>query len=78
MAPCAIIAEGYAKKNQKLGWKKYLNDAIGECNEMITHLTYVRDLYPDRIDVGLCDKLIETYDVSGKQLYRLAQNWQNY
>lgn len=39
MAPCALIAEGYAKKNQKLAWKKYLQDAIGECNEMITHLS---------------------------------------
>jgi len=78
MSPCALIAEGYAKKNQKLAWKKYLQDAIGECNEMITHLSYVKDLYSDRIDLNLCNKLIEAYDVAGKQLYRLAESWKSY
>lgn len=78
MSPCALISEGYAKKNQKLAWKKYLQDAIGECNEMIIHLSYVRDLYPDRIDPTLSNKLIDVYDVSGKQLYRLAESWQNF
>lgn len=78
MSPCALISEGYAKKNQKLAWKKYLQDAIGECNEMITHLSYVRDLYQDRIDRNLSNKLINVYDVSGKQLYRLAESWQNF
>jgi len=78
MSPCALIAEGYAKKNQKLAWKKYLQDAIGECNEMITHLSYIRDLYSNKIDPNLCNKLIDTYDISGKQLYRLAESWKNY
>jgi len=61
-----------------LAWKKYLQDAIGECNEMITHLSYVRDLYSNKIDPNLCNKLIDTYDISGKQLYRLAESWKNY
>ena len=78
MAPCAIIAEGYAKKNQKRAWKKYLEDAIGECNEMIVHLSYTKDIYGDKVDVLLCDKLIEIYDISGKQLYTLSKNWQNF
>lgn len=76
MSPCALISEGYAKKNQKLAWKKYLQDAIGECNEMITHLSYVKDLYSNCIDPNLCQKLIEAYDIAGKQLYRLAESWQ--
>jgi len=78
MAPCAIIAEGYSRKNQKKAWKKYLDDAIGECNEMIVHLSYVRDLYNKIIDPNLCTKLIETYDISGKQLFTLGKNWQVY
>ena len=32
-SPLAIIAEGYARKNYKKDWQKYLNGAIGECNE---------------------------------------------
>lgn len=78
MAPLAIIAEGYAKNHQPRAWKKYLYDAIGECNEMITHLSFIRDLYPDRIDSKLCDSLIETYNISGKQLYCLAENWKSF
>jgi four helix bundle protein len=30
-----LIAEGYAKKHQKKGFQKYLDDANGESNEMI-------------------------------------------
>lgn len=78
MAPCAIIAEGYSRKNQKKAWKKYLEDAIGECNEMIVHLSYVRDYYGDKFDPSLTQKLIEIYDVSGKQLYCLSEKWQNF
>ena len=74
-APLAIIAEGYAKKNYKKDWLKYINDAIGECNEMITHLSCCRDLYPEKIDVKIVDKLINEYDISGKQLYRLGESW---
>jgi len=28
-----LIAEGYAKKHQKAGFQKYLDEAMGECNE---------------------------------------------
>jgi len=35
----ALIAEGYARKNHRKDWQKYLNEAIGECNEMIVHLS---------------------------------------
>ena len=78
MAPVAIIAEGYAKNHQQKAWKKYLYDAIGECNEMITHLSFIKDLYSERIDSKLCESLIETYTVSAKQLYTLAENWKSY
>lgn len=71
----ALIAEGYAKKHHKKSWQKYLDDAIGECNEMITHLSFAKDLYPDKVDVKLCEKLIEAYDIAGKQIYRLGKSW---
>ncbi len=72
-APVAIIAEGYARKNYKKDWQKYITDAIGECNEMIVHLSSSRDLYPDYIPRKLADKLIDEYNISGKQLYRLGK-----
>ena len=40
-----LIAEGYAKKHQKSGFQKYLDDAMGECNETIVSLEQCRDLY---------------------------------
>lgn len=78
MAAPTLIAEGYAKKNYKKGWKKYLDDSLCECNEMIVHLSFVKSLYSRLIDSELCDKLINIYNISGKQLYRLKQSWRNY
>ena len=74
-APLAIIAEGYAKKNYRKDWVKYINDAIGECNEMIVHLSCCRDLYSACISKDLVGKLIDEYDICGKQLYRLGESW---
>lgn len=75
-APPALIAEGYAKKNYKKDWSKYLNDAIGECNEMIVHLSCCKDVYFSYVDIKICQELIQTYDLCGKQLYRLKESWQ--
>lgn len=69
----ANIAEGYAKKHQKKAFKKYLDDAMGSANEMIVHLSYVLDL--GYCDKALCKDLMETYDIIGKQLYRLGESW---
>lgn len=68
----ALIAEGYAKKNQLRGFQKYLVDAIGEANEMIVHLSYAKEYLPKNIMIG---SLIEEYNIIGKQLYRLQQSW---
>lgn len=74
-SPCALIAEGYARRTSGKEWKKYLRDAIGECNEMIVHLSMIRDLYGGLVSSVLCDELISIYNISGKQLYRLAESW---
>ena len=70
-----LIAEGYAKRHQKRGFQKYLDDAMAECNEAIVCLEQCRDIYPSRVDVKLCQELVKTYDKSGRQLYRLAEAW---
>jgi len=74
-APIAIIAEGYAKKNYRKDWQKYINDAIGECNEMIVHISCCRDLYGRFMPIKTLNDLIDSYNICGKQLYKLGQSW---
>lgn len=73
-----LIAEGHAKKHQKKAFQKYLDDAIGECNESIVHLSYCKDLYSDRINPQLCTQLIDIYDKSARQMYNLIQAWNKF
>jgi four helix bundle protein len=43
-SPLALLAEGYAKKNYKRSWKKYIDDALGECNDC-SFISYSRGLF---------------------------------
>ena len=76
-APLAIIAEGYARKSYPKEWQKYLKDAMGECNEMIVHLSCYRDLYCQNNETENTNNLIKEYDIAGKQIYKLGQSWNN-
>ena len=67
----ANIAEGYGKSSQD--FKRYLGMAIGSCDEVRSHIK-------DSFNVGLVGKdvyehLINEYEIVGKQLMRLKQNW---
>jgi four helix bundle protein len=73
-----LIAEGYAKRHQKHGFQKYLDDAMGECNETIVGLEQSRDLYGANVDRDLCEQLIDLYDKSGRQLYKLSSAWNRF
>lgn len=73
-----LIAEGYAKRHQKRGFQKYIDDAMAECNEMVVSLSQSKDLYPKHVDVKQCDELIDVYDKSGRQLYKLGNAWTNF
>lgn len=77
-APLALIAEGFAKRYQPRAWKKYLDDAIGECNETINHLTIGADLYGNPSNKPSYDNAISEYNIANKQLFRLRQNWRNF
>lgn len=70
-----LIAEGYSKKHQTKGFQKYLDDALAESNEMIVSLSHVRDLYSNFVDPGLVDNLIDVYDKSSRQIYKLSKAW---
>ncbi len=71
-----LIAEGYAKRHQKAGFQKYIDDAMGECNETLVSIEQVKDIYS--IEVELCDELINKFDVLGRQLYKLGESWRNF
>jgi four helix bundle protein len=71
-----LIAEGYAKKHQKLGFKKYLDDAMAETNESIVGIEQCRDLYG--ISPELCDELVDVYDKIARQLHRLSEVWDDF
>jgi four helix bundle protein len=73
-----LIAEGYAKKHQKKGFQKYLDDANGESNEMIVCLNHCNDLYRKFIDEKLCDELLDCYDKISRQLYNLSIAWDSF
>lgn len=74
----ALIAEGFAKRYQKKNWQKYINDTIGESNEMIHHLSVCIDVYSQYVDKKLCEEAIDIYDISCKQLTNLGKSWQNF
>ncbi len=71
-----LIAEGFAKKHQKLGFQKYLDDAMAEVNETIVSIFQVKDIY--QIEIELCNELIENYKILAKRIYRLAQAWTSF
>lgn len=75
---CAILAEGFAKRFQINHWKKYLADVIGECNEMIDHLTVIQDIYADYINKDSIQIVKDEYEISIKQLVNLGKSWINY
>ena len=68
-----LVAEGYAKRHQRAGFQKYLDDAMGECNEIIISLEQCRDIYG--IDKKLVGELVDVYDKTGRQLYKLSAAW---
>jgi len=73
-----LIAEGFAKKHLPRSFQKYLDDAMGECNEVIVHLSYCADIYGKNVDKQVCKELISQYDFINKQLYKLCLAWRNF
>ena len=66
----ANIAEGYGRKNSAKEFKHFLRNALGSSNEMIVLLKLSKDLgYLTE------EKIIEEYDILGKQLYKLIERW---
>lgn len=73
-----LIAEGYGKKHRKKGFQKYIDDAMSEANETVVSLSHCRDVYYKYVDPKLCERLIDIYDKSGRQLYKLGKAWESF
>jgi len=73
-----LIAEGFAKKHQRAGFQKYLDDGMAESNETQVSLCQCRDIYPGFVEINICTPLISEYDIISKQLYRLREAWTNF
>ena len=68
------IGEGYGKRLSSDEFKRFLSMAIGSCDEMKILLDFAKDL--DYLEQARYLELKERYQVLGKMLYRLHQNWQ--
>ncbi len=68
------IGEGYGKRNSVDEFKRFLQMAIGSCDEVKILIEFAKDLG------YIVDKkyleLIDEYDQIGKMLYVLHKNWQ--
>jgi four helix bundle protein len=73
-----LIAEGYAKRHQRMGFQKYIDDAMAESNEMVVSLNQSKDIYSAYIDTKTCEQLIDIFDKIGRQLYKLGSSWTNF
>lgn len=71
----ANIAEGYAKKRSLKEFRAFLANAMGSSSEMVVHLKIARELEYVRDDDSA--KLMEEYDILGKQLNRLISRWRS-
>lgn len=72
----SLLAEAWAKRRNLRQFKKYLQDAIAEANEMMNHLEQSR-LFKYISDSQAQD-LIERYDHLAAKISKLKDNWQNY
>jgi len=73
-----LIAEGYAKRHQRMGFQKYIDDAMAECNETIVGLEQCKDIYIENMKSVSFVELIDSYDKIGRQLYKLAEAWSRF
>lgn len=73
----SLIAEGYARRESLKDFQKYLRECVGEANEMMNHLLLAKHKgYIKR--PGYAQDLIERYNVLGKKITNLKNNWQNF
>ena len=71
----AQIAEGFAKKNSQVEFKRFLYMALGSSDETITHLRQIGLLFPKLI--SMVTLLVDEYRAESKQINALVQKIRN-
>lgn len=66
------IAEGYGRQSKE-NFKRFLKISLGFNNETITLLELSKDL--NYISIEEYDKIKQNYDILGKRIYTLINNW---
>src|SRR3989344_1585145 len=69
----AQIAEGFAKKDSQIEFKRFLLMALGSSDETVTHLRQIHLLKFTEVDLNLCSSLIGEYQSESKQINSLIQ-----
>ena len=64
------IAEGYGRKRYKMEYIKFLTYAIASCDETLSHLDMINELYPEILDF---EKLNSEYSILGKRINSYIQ-----
>lgn len=75
-----LIAEGFAKKRNVVEFLRFLEMAMAESDELLTHLKQVVILAnrSKRIRLDLCPQLTKEYTMVSKELFQLIKNWNKY
>ena len=73
----AQIAEGFAKKDSQVEFKRFLLMALGSSDETITHLRQIQLLKFKEVNLDLCNTLIKEYQAESKQINSLIQKIKN-
>ena len=67
------IAEGYGKKASEKEFKRFLQMAMGSCNEMNVLLEFTKDL--GYIEQETSERLVKEYDEIGRMLNVMITKW---
>ena len=67
------IGEGYGRRKSSDDFKRFLIMSIGSCDEMKILIEFSKDL--GYISKETYKEIIGEYDLIGKMLYKLHQNW---
>lgn len=66
------IAEGYGRKSKE-EFKRFLKISLGSVNEVQVLLELSKDL--DYIDINIFEDMYSRYNVLGKKIFMLIENW---
>ena len=73
---CALIAEGYGRRESQKEFRRYLRMAHGSLQETKVWIEFSHALgFLHRSEAG---ELWQCYDTLGKRMWRLSQTWQSF